>query len=113
MLAGRLALKWGIVDVMGWLATMPRGALNFWEAFDMVEPIGEEWAQTALIAHQASMDLYCKAGKTPPDIEAFMPARYKRPKRLDLPKPAKEQFQSLLAMTGFKETVHGDNDQRG
>ena len=107
MLAGRLALEWGIVDVRGWLSSLPRGALDFWEAFDMVEPIGERWRQAAMVAHQSSLGTYCNAGQKPPDLDDFMPARYKRRKPTVEPvKPATEQFKDMLKIVG----LNGNND---
>jgi hypothetical protein len=118
MLAGRLALEWGIVDVQAWLASLPRGALDFWAAFDQVEPIGERWAQSAMIAHQAAFGVYCQAGKEPPDFEDYMPPRWKRPKKrveITLPKSADDNasaFKSMLGTFGLDKarTQHGRND---
>lgn len=40
-LAGRLCLLWGIADVSAWRDSLDgTRVLNFWEAFDMLEPIG-------------------------------------------------------------------------
>lgn len=119
MLAGRLALEWGIVDVKGWLQSLPRGALDFWAAFDQVEPIGERWAQSAMIAHQSAFGVYCQAGKDPPPFEDYMPPRWKRPKKkveITLPTSAEDNaaaFKSMLGMVGLsKVKKNGGNDQR-
>jgi hypothetical protein len=65
------------------MKTLPRGALDFWLAFDSIEPIGDEYYRDALVARSAAMYAYCKAGKDIPDVEDFMPGRYKRmPKQL-------------------------------
>jgi len=107
MLAGRLALEWGIVDVRGWLSSLPRGALDFWEAFDMVEPIGERWRQSAMVSHQSSMGVYLQAGKEPPDVDDFMPPRYKRRKPpKEVAKPVDEQFKDMLKIVG----LNGNHD---
>jgi hypothetical protein len=60
------------------MRNLPRGALDAWLAFDRVEPIGEEWLRTAVIAQQASFGAYCHAGVKGPELEDFMPPRYDR-----------------------------------
>jgi hypothetical protein len=103
MLAGRLALEWGIVDVKSWLASLPRGALDFWAAFDRVEPIGERWAQSAMIAHQSAFGVYCQAGKDPPSFEDYMPTRWKRPRKkaeITLPTSANDNAKAFKSMLG-------------
>lgn len=64
-----------------WLRSLPRGALNFWEAFDRVEPIGEEYYRDAMIARSSAMYAYLKGGQEPPSVEDYMPPRYKRPQQ--------------------------------
>lgn len=111
MLAGRLALQWGIVDVRAWLRSLPRGALNFWEAFDAVEPIGEQWRQTAMLAWMSSLDKF----QDPRDIDDFMPPRFRRKKRrIEMPNgdETKQQFEKLTSLFGFQGS-NGNNDQRG
>lgn len=101
MLAGRLALQWGIVDVQAWLRSLPRGALNFWEAFDSVEPIGEQWSQTAMLAWASTIENF----RDPKEPDDFMPPRYRRKKRrVEMPDPAQAagQFSSLVGAFGFK-----------
>lgn len=111
MLAARLALHWGIVDVRGWLRTLPRGALDFWEAFDMLEPIGEQWKQTAQLTWASTLDVF----KNPREPDDFMPTRFERaskPAKVELPQPeeAKQQFDAFLGIFGFSEAGHGRND---
>ena len=95
---------------------MPQGALNFWEAFDAVEPIGEEWRQSAMIAHENARLQFAKAGRKPPEFDCFMPERYRpAPKDKLLPKPgeAKSAFQTMMSLFGFdkmKGISNGDND---
>lgn len=111
MLAGRLALKWGIVDVRGWLKKLPAGTLDFWEAFDAVEPIGEEWRQSAMIAQQSALYAYCKTGNAPPELDDFMPSRFKREKRKPQLQPMGQGLGTLKQIVGFKEdTPSGNND---
>lgn len=110
MLAARLALQWGIVDVRGWLRTLPRGALDFWEAFDMLEPIGEQWKQTAQITWASTLDLF----KEPRQPDDFMPPRFEQVKKevVEFPKPeeAKQQFDAFLGIFGFSGVADGRND---
>lgn len=110
MLAGRLALQWGIVDVQAWLRSLPRGALNFWEAFDAVEPIGEQWAQTAMLTWATTLENY----REPREPDDFMPSRYRRKKRrIEIPtaEESKLQFQNLVGLFGF--SIDGNDNQRG
>lgn len=109
-----MALQWGIVDVRSWLASMPIGTLDFWEAFDAVEPIGGQWEQSAMIAHQIAIKTFCDAGQKPPEWEQFMPPRYQPPKetKIDIPTEtdAVNQFRSLAAAFGLSEVIDGNND---
>jgi hypothetical protein len=66
---------------MGWTKSLPSGALDQWIAFDYIEPIGEEWEQTASIVHAINLPLFARAGQAMPEVADFMPTRYKRPKR--------------------------------
>lgn len=112
MLAGRLALQWGIVDVRAWLRALPRGALNFWEAFDAVEPIGEQWRQTAQLTWANTLENF----KEPREPDDFMPPRFRRKKRRIIPEDSGQiasQFQSLVGAFGFEVEKHGNDNQRG
>jgi hypothetical protein len=66
---------------MAWMKSLPSGALDQWIAFDSIEPIGEEWEQTASIVHAINLPLFARAGQAMPEVADFMPSRYKRPKR--------------------------------
>jgi hypothetical protein len=66
---------------MAWMKSLPSGVLNQWIAFDSIEPIGEEWEQTASIVHAINLPLYARAGQEMPEVADFMPTRYRRPKR--------------------------------
>jgi len=59
---------------------LPAGTLNQWIAFDRVEPMGEEWMQTASIVHAINMPIYARSNSELPDVEVFMPPRYRRPR---------------------------------
>ena len=93
---------------------MPIGTLDFWEAFDAVEPIGGQWEQSAMIAHQIAIKTFCDAGQKPPEWEQFMPPRYQPPKetKIDIPTQtdAVNQFRSLAAAFGLSEVIDGNND---
>jgi hypothetical protein len=81
---------------------MPKGALNFWEAFDRVEPIGDEYYRDAMIARSSAMYSYLKAGQEPPSVDDYMPSRYKRVKAIRLP-TAEENAAQFAATKGMFE----------
>jgi hypothetical protein len=73
--------------------------LDFWEAFDRIEPIGGRWKQAAMIAHEVSINhavtMATVGGKLDPKpIEDFMPPQYRPPKKA---KPRKRGL-SMSAM---------------
>lgn len=95
---------------------MPHGALDHWDAFDRVEPIGEHWFQTAsiisMLTHVLSfIGIQYGANASPSTPNEMMPDRYIRPKKPKreqqsaIPQTAKESFQGLLGMFGFKPKV--------
>jgi hypothetical protein len=92
---------------MGWLRTLPAGALNQWEAFDAVEPIGDEWKQTAqlslMLRNLFEIQLATSGVKTEPiTLDDFMPARYRRPPVKKKKKDPKAMFNSLASLFGLK-----------
>lgn len=66
---------------MGWASSLPSGALNQWLAFDSIEPIGEEWMQTAKILEALYLPIYARAEREPPDAADLMPERFQRPRK--------------------------------
>lgn len=107
-LAAKLCLAWGIADVIGWLDSQPKEILDFWEAFDAIEPIGDRWMQTATLSSvlDALMSIVAATGgmkKEIRDWESFMPSRFERsakPVRLS-PAQSADEMQSILAkLTG-------------
>lgn len=67
-----------------WLTETPARVLDYWEAFDHVEPIGEQWLQAAQICEMLSRGhvvAMATVGQTlePKSIEDFMPARWNQP----------------------------------
>lgn len=86
MLIGRLCLELGIFDVATFLEkTEPSDwNLRFWEAFDRVEPIGQQWRQTAQM--QSSLSLLGSTilvahgfeSREPFGWQDYMPPRFKR-----------------------------------
>ena len=66
---------------MAWVESMPSGALSQWLAFDSIEPIGEDWMQTAKILEALYLPIYAKAGSDAPEAADYMPERYRRPKK--------------------------------
>lgn len=74
-----------------WLTQIPPRVLDFWEAFDRIEPIGDQWQQTAMIAQQLSQGhsfQMAAVGKNydPKPYKDFMPARWKPDKTKSLKK---------------------------
>jgi hypothetical protein len=95
---------------MGWLRTLPAGTLNQWEAFDAVEPIGEQWEQTAqlslLIRRMYELQLATAGGKPESmDFEDFFPARYRKKPVKKKKKDPKAMFTSLASLFGLKGVV--------
>jgi hypothetical protein len=125
MLAYRLAFQWGIVDVKKWLSSLPRGALDGWEAFDAVEPIGEHWRQTAqlttIVTRLIEQNKVYNGFEVaePATIDGNMPARYRREKtkkqvtaKSTKPAEPNAQFHQLAASFGLSQVVlaHGRSD---
>ncbi len=116
-----MALRWGIPDVFAWLRSLPSDSfLNQWMAFDRIEPIGEEWQQTSMLASQVVMESYAKAGLDPPKWEDFMPPRYMPEPKIKIEaKPPEEvrkaTMKSMLSSLGFKKVTNGGskNDNPG
>jgi hypothetical protein len=118
MLAARLCFAWGIPDVIGWLDEVPSRVIDFWIAFDAVEPIGEHWRQTAEVnsrlsqlAGLAALNYGAKLEQETSD--ECMPQRYVRAKER-LPKVESKQipaagFDQVAAAFGLSEIVktHG------
>lgn len=101
---------------------VPAHVIDFWLAFDAVEPIGDQWRQTAetnamlsnLIAYQAaSMGIKIE----PATAEDNMPARYepvkKRPAPTQVETNPQTEFQRVAAAFGLTEIVkkHGRINQ--
>jgi len=104
--------------VQGWLEQVPSHVMDFWEAFDAVEPIGEHWKQTAEITTMLSRLIeYTVALKTGTQFDATtiednMPSRYRRlPKKVVVEKSVdiKSEFEQVAAAFGLTEIVkkHG------
>lgn len=119
MLAARLCFAWGIEDVEAWMDSVPARVLDFWQAFDSLEPIGEHWKQTAETNALLARLVEFQAAKLGAELETTtvedcMPERYRRKKRSqkvdDSAKNAvPNQFQQVAAALGFTEIVkkHG------
>jgi hypothetical protein len=119
-LAARLCFAWGIEDVEAWLEGVEPRVLEFWQAFDFVEPIGEQWRQTAETNKLLSRVVELMAARfgiemEPTTIEELMPQRYKPEKKPKKEKPSKavasDTFMPLAAMFGLKEVVDGRSNQ--
>jgi hypothetical protein len=66
---------------MDWVRSLPAGVLNQWIAFDHVEPIGDDWRQTASIVRAVLIPAFANASAEFPDVDDFMPDHYLRPKK--------------------------------
>lgn len=85
-MAAKVCLKLGIDDVLGWLDRVDRSVLDFWIAFDSIEPIGDEWQQIAEVKQlltQLAAFIVAKYGINLeiPVSDELMPDRYRREKR--------------------------------
>lgn len=104
---------------MGWLDEVPKHVIDFWLAFDAIEPIGDAWEQTAEINAKLSQILGLVAFGVHGAVldsqtaEDNMPTRYARTKKrlaAVQTKPAtKSEFEQLTASFGLSEVVrkHG------
>jgi hypothetical protein len=113
-------LQWGIVDVKGWLKTLPRGTLKQWEAFDRVEPIGEHWRQTAdlksMLSQIIGLIYAYMSGETlkASSSDDAMPSRYiprQKPRAKEKPATPKAEFASIARHLGFKGLPNGEHDK--
>ena len=105
-MAYRLCLKWGIQDPAAWMQSLPAGALNQWLAWDMVEPMGERWMQTAKLLEALYLPLYARADEEPPDASDFMPDRFYRPK-VSAASILKQSAESCKAMANQVKSMFG------
>jgi hypothetical protein len=92
--------------------------LDFWEAFDSVEPIGEQWRQTAETNTLIERLIEWHAAQTgqsfePATVDSNMPHRYVpevipkiKPQRSD-----KSDFDAFGRSAGFNRGKHGNNDK--
>ena len=117
MLAARLCFAWGIEDVNGWMDCVSPNVLDFWEAFDSIEPIGEQWRQTATVTTMAARIVEYTAAVAghkmePSVIEDAMPSRYRPIKRPAIRSQQQDQqtdFQRVASAFGLGKVVakHG------
>jgi hypothetical protein len=97
-----LAFQWGILDVKKWIKSLPKGALDQWLAFDLVEPMGERWMQTATLAQSIELPLFAQAGKDAPEVESYMPRRYlRKTKRISELLPRVDQQAAAKQLSGM------------
>jgi hypothetical protein len=111
MLAARLCLQMGIVDVEEFFHTVPKRIMDFWTAYDHIEPIGQSWLQTAVVAKEVDdmhHDLCVANGidREPKRTwEKFMPPRYKpvkKPIKQTRPQTFAEQEAAMERVFGRK-----------
>lgn len=95
---------------------IPKRVLDFWEAFDMVEPVGEQWSQTAQLStlfHQLINVNLASAGvkSDPIDFESHMPPRYLRVMTNEKPQQdSGTMFSTFASIFGMSEVVDGRHD---
>jgi hypothetical protein len=112
-----LCFAWGIEDVEAWFDDVAPRVLDFWQAFDAVEPIGEQRLQSARIETMLSRVVEYIAAThghemEPTTINDCMPYRYKReqsPKATSKPSDPKTEFAQIAASLGFGKVLaqHG------
>jgi hypothetical protein len=73
------------------MTEVPARVLDFWQAFDRIEPIGDQWLQSAMLAQMASQghSLQMAAvgqSHSPKSYEDFMPERWKPDKKAPEPR---------------------------
>lgn len=102
---------------------MPTRVLDFWEAFDYVEPIGEAWRQTAetnvLLERQIELEAMKIGAKFDPGtVERHMPLRFKPNEKIvkhvkRTKKTKQTEFDQVAATLGLSEIVkkHGRNNK--
>lgn len=89
---------------------LPAGALAQWVAWDRVEPMGEQWLQTATIAQYSSLDVFVRGGRDCPEVEDFMPARYAR-KKVSLKSILMDTAEASKSIAGQFKTMFGFKDK--
>lgn len=98
----------GILDVKEFMMRVPRRVLDFWVAFDRIEPIGEEWLQNSILGHELSRlrsTIYAVNGTevVPQPFEDYMPIRWTGRDKKNKPKQAKTGL-SMNALRGKIES---------
>jgi hypothetical protein len=105
------------------METVPKNVLDFWTAFDAVEPIGEIWKQSAqtqcLIERQIELEAMKVGAKFEPStFERHMPARFMpdpQPKPKRTKRAAMNEFEKLGESLGLGAVIksHGHNNKSG
>lgn len=95
--------------------------LDFWEAFDAVEPIGEQRLQSARIETMLCRLVEYTAASMgqaiePTSVEENMPYRYKREQKQNVaskPSDPKAEFTRIASSLGFGKVIskHGRGNQ--
>lgn len=124
MLAARLCFAWGIEDVEAWMDRVPARVLDFWLAFDSIEPIGEQRLQHAellAVLHRLTTETLGNMGvpMKPVKIDGYMPPRYK-PEKPEPEKPFKrskpeDDFKQVASAFGLGRVIakYGRNNKSG
>ena len=65
---------------------VPARVLDFWQAYDRLEPIGDSWMQSAMICQQLSTGHGYQLASVgvkhePKSFTDFMPSQYRKPRK--------------------------------
>ena len=66
---------------MEWLKSLPSGVLSQWMAYDMIDPLGEQWKQTASTIQAVLTPAFANARAELPEVDVFMPEHCLRPQK--------------------------------
>lgn len=91
---------------MAWLASVPAGKLNQWIAWDTIEPMGENWMQTAKILEALYLPIYARGDEDPPTAADLMPDRFYRPK-VNAGAILRQSAKACQAMAGQVKAMFG------
>lgn len=100
-----------------WLDVVGEDELRIWRAYDRIEPMGEEWTQTVMLARllDGLRLLYSAAhGEKADPIEAddLMPPRWLKPKMNQASQTPEEIQQTMIAALGGNEKHYGIRKRR-
>lgn len=115
MLAARLCFAWGVPDVESFLESTPPEVLDFWMAFDRIEPIGESaWQSARLEAmlYSIRQAVLAFGGQKTDCItpDECMPPRYLRYEQAKPKTASIQSMQSVLQSMALGGASGGENN---